>query len=219
MGQGGRPVQDGVVESQRLAARHPEHMADAVLGQQSREESPAMTARLIHAHDRHLLSCVYEIAWCLPPPAPATGGVNEPMLFATVCRTSSIPMRTLSSSRVMASSKPSAWHSSIAATCRVALPRSLSEPASNSEYPARSPARSGALDTRVTPWLASPQTVACSTKGDSRARCRDHLGRGQLGSAVYCPGCRSVRLRPGDGTARTVGGLAGRLVRQRRPAR
>src|SRR5450756_490595 len=97
MAQGARPVQDGFVEHQRLRARLAEHPAGAVLGQQSREESPAMTARLIHAHDRHLLSCVYEIARCLPPPAPATGGVYEPMLFATVCRTSSIPMRTLSS--------------------------------------------------------------------------------------------------------------------------
>src|ERR1700704_2181148 len=91
MGQGGRPVQDGVVESQRLAARHPEHMADAVLGQQAPEESPAMTARLIHAHDRRLLSCVYEIARCLPPPAPATGGVYQTTVFATVCQAAGSP--------------------------------------------------------------------------------------------------------------------------------
>ncbi len=44
------PVQDGVVEGQRLTARDPEHVADAVLGQQIREKSPTVTARLIYAH-------------------------------------------------------------------------------------------------------------------------------------------------------------------------
>ena len=55
-----------------------------MLGQEPREQRPAMTARLIHAHDRRLLSCVYEIARCLPPPAPATGGVYQTTVFATV---------------------------------------------------------------------------------------------------------------------------------------
>src|SRR5487761_281055 len=91
MGQGGRPVQDGVVKRQRLAARHPEHMADAVLGQQSREESTAMTARLIHAHDRHLLSRVYEIGRCLPPLGPATGGVYQTTVFVIVCQAAGSP--------------------------------------------------------------------------------------------------------------------------------
>ena len=67
MAKGGRPVQDGVVQGQRLAARHAEHVADAVLGQQPRQQGPAVTARLIHVHDWRLLTCAQSSKYRVQP--------------------------------------------------------------------------------------------------------------------------------------------------------